>query len=78
MAPPKLPLDWQVSALLPEQVVCPGAHVPAHAPLTQVWLLQAVPAVHVPEALQVWGWLAPEQLVWPGAHEPVHTPPRHV
>jgi hypothetical protein len=32
-------------------------------PPTQVWLLQVVPTVHVPEALQVSVWLAPEQLV---------------
>jgi hypothetical protein len=41
-------------------------------------LLQAVPAVHVPEALQVCGWLEPEQLVWPGAQTPVQAPLTHV
>jgi len=31
-------------------------------PPEHVWLLQAVPAVHVPVALQVSGWLETEQL----------------
>ncbi len=41
-------------------------------------MLQAVPAVHAPEALHVCGWLEPEQLVWPGAQTPVHAPLTHV
>jgi hypothetical protein len=62
VAPPKEPLAWHVSVLLPAHVVCPGAQVPVHTPETQVELLHAVPAVHVPVELHVSGWLEPEQL----------------
>jgi hypothetical protein len=48
-----------------------------HAPATQVWPLQAVPAPKVPFAWQV-ATLLPEHVVWPGAHTPVHAPFRHV
>jgi hypothetical protein len=33
---PHDPPAAQVSSLLPEQVACPGAHTPVHAPLTHV------------------------------------------
>ena len=49
-----------------------------HVPLTHVWLVHAVPTVHVPVAPQVSGWLEPEQLVWLGAHTPWHAPLTHV
>jgi hypothetical protein len=61
VAPPNVPFVWHVSRLLPEHVVCPGAHTPVHEPLTQVWLLQAVPTVQVPAVLHVSGWLDEEQ-----------------
>ena len=77
-AVPKAPLALQVSTPLPEHVVWLGAHTPVQAPLTHVWLLQAVPVVHVPAELHVSGWLAPEQLTWPGAHTPEHAPLTHV
>jgi hypothetical protein len=60
---PNAPLALQVSTPLPEHVVWLGAHTPVQAPLTHVWLLQAVPAVQVPDELQVCGWLDPEQLI---------------
>ena len=40
---------------MPEQVVCPGAHTPVHAPETQAWLVQTLPFCQVPFALQAWG-----------------------
>jgi hypothetical protein len=63
VAAPKEPFAWQVSVLLPAQVVWPGAQVPVHAPETQVWLLHVVPTVQVPEELHVSVWLEPEQLI---------------
>jgi hypothetical protein len=39
--------------LLPEQVTCPGAQTPVHAPLTHVWLLHAVAVLQVPLEVQV-------------------------
>jgi hypothetical protein len=52
---PQVPLDVHVSTPLPEQVVCPGAHTPVHAPPMHVWFEHAVPAVHEPEVLHVSG-----------------------
>jgi hypothetical protein len=46
-------LDWHVSTPLPEQVVCPGAHTPVHAPPTHVWPLHAVGELHVPLEVHV-------------------------
>jgi hypothetical protein len=69
-------LDWQVSRLLPEHVVWPGAHEPVHAPLTHVWLLHARAVPHVPELEHVWTPL-PEHCVAPGVQTPVHAPPTH-
>jgi hypothetical protein len=37
-------------------------------------LVHALPAVQLPDTLQVSGWLELEQLVWPGAHTPEHAP----
>jgi hypothetical protein len=34
-----VPVALQVCGVLPEQFVCPGAHVPEQTPLTHVWLL---------------------------------------
>jgi hypothetical protein len=62
-AVPHAPAAVQVCTPLPEHCVAPGAHTPVHVPLTHVWLVHAVPTVHVPVALQVSGWLEPEQLV---------------
>jgi hypothetical protein len=33
---PKVPFDWQVATLLPEQVVWPGAHTPVQTPVWHV------------------------------------------
>jgi hypothetical protein len=63
---------------LPEHVVWFGAHDPVHVPETQVWLAQAVPADHCPEALHVSGWFIAEQLTCPGAHDPWQAPLTHV
>ena len=52
---PNVPVELQLSTLDPEQVVCPGAHWPVQAPLTHVWLLQAVPFCHVPVLSHVCG-----------------------
>jgi hypothetical protein len=71
-------LDWHVSTPLPEHVVWVGAHEPVHVPFTQVWFEQAVPTVHVPEALHVSGWFMAEQLTCPGAQVPAHAPATHV
>ena len=63
MAAPQVPLAVHVSTPLPEHCVWPAAHTPVQAPATHVWLTQAVPAAHAPEAPHVSGWLLPEQLV---------------
>jgi hypothetical protein len=73
-----VPLAVHVWMPLPEHCTWPGAQMPVHVPLTHVWFAHAVPAVHVPVALQVCGWLEPEQLVCPGAHTPLHAPLTHV
>jgi hypothetical protein len=72
-ADPNVPLAWQLSMLLPEQVVWPGAQTPVQAPVTHVWFEHAVAELHAPLAWQVSTPL-PEQVVWPGAHTPEQTP----
>ncbi len=68
---------WHVSTPLPEQIVCPGAQTPVHAPATQAWLEHAVAFCQVPVALQFWGcW--PLHCTWPGAHTPWHVPAEQV
>jgi hypothetical protein len=44
------PVLLHVWGVLPEQLVCPGAHMPEQTPATQVWLLvvQLVAFPHVP------------------------------
>jgi hypothetical protein len=44
----QVPFVWHVSTPLPLHVVCPGAHTPVQAPLTQVWLVQLVTVLQVP------------------------------
>jgi hypothetical protein len=46
-------------------------------PATQAWFEQAVPEVHVPVELHVWGVL-PEQFRSPGPQDPEHAPPTQV
>jgi hypothetical protein len=74
---PHCPLAAQVSTLVPEQVACPGAHTPVHAPLTHVWFVHAAAPLQVPLTVQVWTPL-PEQVVWLGAHTPEQDPETHV
>jgi hypothetical protein len=73
----QVPLAWHVCKLAPEQLVCPGAQTPVHAPDTHVWLLQATGAPHCPAPEQVWTPL-PEHWVAPGVHTPEQTPDWHV
>jgi hypothetical protein len=73
---PQVPFVWHVSTPLPLQVVCPGAHTPVHAPLTQVWLLQLVTVLQVPFDWQVSNPL-PEHCAVLGTHTPVQAPLTH-
>lgn len=41
VAEPHAPAAPQLSTLVPEQVVCPGAHTPEQTLLEQVWFTQA-------------------------------------
>jgi hypothetical protein len=63
----------QVCTPLPEHRTSPGLHTPVHAPFTQAWLVQAVPAAHAPLALQVCT-MPPLQRVAPVLHC-THAPP---
>jgi hypothetical protein len=74
---PYAPLPLHVSRLLPEHVVWPGAHDPAHAPLTHVWFTHTAGEPYVPLDWHVSTPL-PEHVVWFGPHEPVHVPLTHV
>jgi hypothetical protein len=60
--------------------LCPGAQTPAHAPLTQVWLVHVFEPDQFPLA-HVCGVLL-KQRVCPGPHNPAHAAvgkaPRHV
>jgi hypothetical protein len=47
------PVDEQLSMLVPEHVVCPGAQTPEQTPLAQVELTHAVAALQVPLAPHV-------------------------
>jgi hypothetical protein len=73
----QVPLAWQLSRLFPEHSVCPGAHVPVHAPPTQVWLEHAAGELHDPSAWQDSTPLL-AQLVCPGAQTPAQAPLTHV
>jgi hypothetical protein len=81
VAPPKVPSAWQVSRLLPEHVVCPGAQTPWHAAAppvtTHVLLLQVAAALQFPAPSHDSTPL-PAQRVCPGAHTPVQALPTHV
>jgi hypothetical protein len=70
-APPE-----QLSTLVPEHVVWPGAHSPEHAPPTHVWFVHAAAPLHVPSVWQVSTPLF-EHMVCEGAHVPEHAPPTH-
>jgi hypothetical protein len=72
-----VPFAWHDCRLAPEQLVCPGAQTPVHAPETHVWLLHATGAPHWPAEEQVCTPL-PEHWVAPGVHTPEHTPAWHV
>jgi hypothetical protein len=71
----QLPLESHVCTLLvaASHFVCPGAQLPAHAPLTQVWFEQAMVDPHCP--LTQVCTLFPWHRVAPALHvPPVHAP----
>ena len=76
VAEPHAPPAAQVSTLVPEHVVCPGAHTPEHPPLAHVWFTHAEAPLNVPSDWQVSTPL-PEHVVCPGAHTPVQEPETH-
>ena len=75
----QLPVESHVCTLLvaASHFVCPGAQTPTHAPLTQVWLEQAMVDPHCPPTQLC--TLLPWQRVAPLLHAPpVHAPFVHV
>ena len=73
---PHCPTALHVWTPLPEHCFCPGAHTPAHAPFTHVWLVHAEGAPHCPLPSQVCTPL-PEHWVAFGVHEPAQVPAVH-
>jgi hypothetical protein len=73
----QVPVALHVCGVLPLQSVWPGAHVPEHAPATQVWLVHADGAPQAPVLVHASTEL-PEHCVWLGAHTPEQAPPLHV
>jgi hypothetical protein len=69
------PVELHVCGCVPEKhCTCPGAQFPVHAPLTHVWLEQALPLFcQVPVALQFCG-CCPLHWVWVGPHTPPQVP----
>jgi hypothetical protein len=53
----QLPVASQDWTRFARQRVWPGAQAPEHMPPMHVWFMHAVPAVHMPVALQVSGVL---------------------
>jgi hypothetical protein len=67
----QLPFASQVCGLFPEHCLCPGAHTPVHAPVTQVWLVHVAGDPHWPIASHVSTPLFTHWVV-PLAHTPWH------
>jgi hypothetical protein len=73
----QLPVDVHVWVSIPQLphgtgCVCPGAHMPTHAPARQVWSTHAWGAAHIPSPPQVCTPL-PEQRICPGVQLPAST-----
>jgi hypothetical protein len=76
VAEPQAPPAPQLSTLVPEHVVWPGAQTPEQIPLAHVVLTQAEAPLQVPLDWQVSTPL-PEHVVCPGPHTPLHAPATH-
>jgi hypothetical protein len=77
-----VPVDEQVWVSVPQSpqgtgLVCPGAHVPVHAPPVHVWFVQATGCPHWPFVPHVCTPL-PEHCTWFGVQTPEQAPLEHM